>query len=262
MDPVLLLAPKIPWAFVVFILLLLPVAAIAAFLKSPKGKGLVGEWVVNLTTKLFLDKKTYHLAKNVTLPTDEGTTQIDHVIVSRYGIFVIETKNMGGAIYGTERDAQWTQAFGRNKNRFQNPLRQNYHHVKVVQDLLGIRLDQLENLVAFVGSAEPKTEMPANVFWNRRDLFNYIASRKTVRFTENEVREFARKLRSSALDANKETRRAHVQHLREKAIQKETDLTKCPRCGSKMIERTNKKTGQTFYGCSRYPKCRGTRQVK
>lgn len=72
----------------------------------------------------------------------------------------------------------------RHKSQFQNPLRQNYHHVKVVQDLLGIRLDQLENLVAFVGSAEPKTEMPPNVFWNRGDLFNYVALRKAVRFSD------------------------------------------------------------------------------
>ncbi len=161
-----------------------------------------------------------------------------------------------------KNQARWTQVMRRHKSQFQNPLRQNYQHLKVVQDLLGIRPDQLENLAAFVGSAEPKTEMPDNVFWSRRDLSNYVASRTTVQFTENEVHDFARKLRCSALEANKETRRAHVQHVREKAIQKETDLTKCPRCGSKMIERANRKTGQSFYGCSRYPKCRGTRQVK
>lgn len=169
---------------------------------------------------------------------------------------------MSGWIFGGQNQTRWTQVIRRHKSQFQNPLRQNYHHLKVVQNLLGIRPGQLENLVAFVGSAKPKTEMPPNVFWNRRALSNYIASRKTVPFTENEVRNFARKLRSSALDANKETRRTHVQHVREKVIQKKIDLTKCPRCGSKMIERTNRKTGQIFYACSRYPKCRGARQVQ
>jgi len=244
------------------ILLALVIAFLYFYFNSPTVIGSEGERRVNSTLRQKLDERDYILLEDLTLPTSHGTTQVDHIVLSRFGIFVIETKNMSGWIFGGETQARWTQVMRRHKSQFQNPLRQNYHHVKVVQDLLGIRLDQLENLVAFVGSAEPKTDMPPNVFWNRRDLFNYIASRKTVQFTDNEVRDFAHKLRSSALEATKETRRAHVQHVRENATRKKTDLTKCPRCGSKMIERTNRKTGQTFFGCSRYPNCRGTRQVK
>ena len=210
----------------------------------------------------MLDEQDYILLEDLTLPTGSGTTQVDHIVLSRFGVFVIETKNMSGWIFGGETQARWTQVMRRHKKQFQNPLRQNYLHVKVVHDLLGLKLEQLENLVAFVGSAKPKTEMPANVFWSRWDLLNYISSQKTARFTKDEMLDFARKLRSSALEANKNTRRAHIQHVREKAIKKEADLSVCPQCASKMIERTNRKTGKTFYGCSRYPKCRGTRQVK
>ncbi|MGH1457884.1 MAG: NERD domain-containing protein [Paracoccaceae bacterium] len=245
-----------------FVLLAIGAAFLYFYLNSPTVIGAAGERRVNATLSRQLNEQEYTLLEDLTLPTSHGTTQVDHIVLSRFGVFVVETKNMSGWIFGGKTQARWTQVMRRHKSQFQNPLRQNYHHVKVVQDLLGIRLEQLENLVVFVGSAQPKTEMPANVFWNRRDLLNHIASQKTVRFTESEVRDFTRKLRSSALDANKETRRAHVQHVREKTIQKKTDLTKCPRCGAKMIERTNRKTGQTFYGCSGYPKCRGTRQVK
>jgi len=244
------------------ILFALSVALLYLYLNSPTVIGAQGERRVSSTLGRKLDDQDYILLDDLTLPTSQGTTQVDHIVLSRFGVFVVETKNMSGWIFGGKSQARWTQVMRRHKSQFQNPLRQNYHHVKVVQELLGIRLDQMENLVAFVGSAEPKTEMPPNVFWNRRDLSNFIASRKTVRFTDSEVRDFAHKLRSSALEATKETRRAHVHHIREKATRKETDLTKCPRCGSKMIERTNHKTGQTFFGCSRYPKCRGTRQVK
>lgn len=246
----------------VLVLLAVGAAVLYFYLNSPTVIGAEGERRVNASLSRTLDEQNYILLEDLTLPTNHGTTQVDHIVLSRFGVFVIETKNMSGWIFGSETQARWTQVMRRHKSQFQNPLRQNYHHVKVVQDLLGIRLDQLENLVAFVGSAVPKTAMPANVFWDRRELSNYIASRTDVRFTENEVRDFARILRSSALDSNKETRRAHVQHIREKTNQKETDLTKCPRCRSKMIERANRKTGQTFYGCSRYPKCRGARQVK
>jgi predicted RNA-binding Zn-ribbon protein involved in translation (DUF1610 family) len=247
---------------ILWILFALGVAVLYFYLKSPSVIGAAGERRVNATLSRKLDERDYTLIEDLTLPTLEGTTQIDHIVLSRFGVFVIETKNMSGWIFGGESQALWTQVMRRHKSQFQNPLRQNYLHVRVVQDLLGIRLDQLENLVVFVGSAEPKTEMPWNVFWSRGDLYNYVASQRTVRFTDAEVREFAHKLRNSTLQASKEQRRAHIQHVKEKVSQKETDLTVCPRCGEKMIERTSRKTGQTFFGCSRYPKCQGTRKVK
>lgn len=244
------------------ILFALGVAFLYFYLNSPSVIGAEGERRVNSTLSRKLDDRDYTILEDLTLPTSHGTTQVDHIILSRFGVFVVETKNMSGWIFGSKSQARWTQVMRSHKSQFQNPLRQNYHHVKVIQDLLGIRLDQLENLVVFVGSAEPKTEMPANVFWNRRDLFNYIASQRTTLFTDIEVRDFAHKLRCSALEATKETRSAHVRHVREKIIRKGNDLKKCPRCEAKMIKRTNRKTGQAFFGCSRYPKCRGTHQVK
>ncbi len=69
----------------------------------------MGEFIVNLATKISLDKTVYTLFKNVTLPTDDGTTQIDHIIVSKYGIFVVETKNMQGWIFGSAQQKSWTQ---------------------------------------------------------------------------------------------------------------------------------------------------------
>jgi restriction system protein len=33
----------------------------------------------------------------------------------------------------------------------------------------------------------------------------------------------------------------------------------CPRCGKAMVERSNKRTGEMFWGCAAYPACRGTR---
>ena len=75
----------------------------------PKLKGRLGEASINFWAKRLLDQTVYHLIPDVTLPTPNGTTQIDHVIVSRYGIFVIETKTYKGWIYGGERDAKWTQ---------------------------------------------------------------------------------------------------------------------------------------------------------
>jgi restriction system protein len=244
---------------ILLLLLVLGLAFLYVYLGSPTVIGAAGERRVNAALKSYLNQQDYILLDDLTLPTSSGTTQIDHVVVSRYGIFVIETKNMSGWIFGSETQPRWTQTMRRHKSQFQNPLRQNYYHLKVIQNLLGIRLDQLENLVAFVGSAQPKTEMPPNVFWSRSRLVRYIAAQQTIRFTDDQVREFAAKLRDNALENNRETRRVHVHNVRAKVNEKVANKTNCPRCGSKMIERTNRKTGQNFYGCTRYPKCQGTR---
>ncbi len=91
----------------------------------------MGEAFVNSAIKRKLDKTKYHLIKDVTLPTVDGTTQVDHIIVSKFCIFVIETKNMKGWIFGGERQKTWTQSIYKNKNKFQNPLHQNYKHIKL-----------------------------------------------------------------------------------------------------------------------------------
>jgi restriction system protein len=80
---------------------LIPIAILAGILKSSWFKGVVGEFIVNLSAKFLLDKEKYHLIKNVTLPTEGGSTQIDHIIVSEFGVFVVETKNMKGWIFGS-----------------------------------------------------------------------------------------------------------------------------------------------------------------
>src|ERR1035437_6229801 len=84
-------------------------------------KGGVGEIMGSFAHKVMLDKSIYREINNVTIPTANGTTQIDHVIVSRYGIFVVETKNMDGWIFGDEKNPQWTQSLFGKKFKFQKP---------------------------------------------------------------------------------------------------------------------------------------------
>ena len=87
-------------------------------------KGFLGESVINVAMWLKLEKDIYHRLNGITLPrANGGSTQIDHIIVSVYGIFVIETKNYKGWIYGSETQRQWTQSFPNgSKFKFQNPL--------------------------------------------------------------------------------------------------------------------------------------------
>jgi restriction system protein len=108
----------------------------------------------------------YHLLNNVTIPFRHGTTQIDHILVSTKGIFVIETKNYSGWIFADEKSKQWTQVLYRVKSRFQNPIHQNYLHVKAIQQLFDfLPKEQIHSVVVFTGSGQFKTSIPKGVYY-------------------------------------------------------------------------------------------------
>ncbi|NCC06421.1 MAG: NERD domain-containing protein, partial [Proteobacteria bacterium] len=167
------------------------------------------------TVSTQLDKDDYRQFHDVTLPTADGTTQIDHIIVSKFGIFVIETKNMGGWIFGNPNHPKWTQTFGKSKKSFQNPLRQNYKHIKELESLLQIAEDKFFSVVVFTGDAEFKTDMPDNVI-HRGRLARHILAKNTPLMTESEVQRILLKINGTMLERSQETSRLHILNLNRK----------------------------------------------
>jgi len=210
----------------------------------------------------------YHIVNDVMLPTKDGTTtQVDHVVVSRFGIFVIETKDYSGWIFGDEKQPQWTQClhagYGRTeKHKFQNPIRQNWRHICVMSDLLGVPKDRFKSVVAFCGNADFKTAMPEGVMYSRA-LAGYIASFRDPVVSTKNVPEIVSALREWESTLSEKRKQDHVANLktrhdpsaRAEAVQQ--GELKCPRCGSKMVLRHRRSDGGVFYGCSKYPACRG-----
>lgn len=148
-------------------------------------KGWLGEKLTALGIWMHLDKETYRRFHNVIVPARNGTTQIDHVIVSPYGIFVVETKNYQGWIFGSANQAQWTQSIYGKKHRFQNPLRQNYRHIKCLSDYLDLPEDRFHSVVFFIGDCKLKTENRtlARITPKRREeqrLYDAVALREAV----------------------------------------------------------------------------------
>ena len=223
-------------------------------------KGFSGELQSTLAQKVFLDSVAYVDINNITLPTANGTTQIDHVIVSRFGIFVVETKNMSGWIFGDEKSAQWTQSLpGGRKFKFQNPLHQNYQHVKVLQEFLGLESEKLFSVVMFWGEAEFKTPMPANVMTH--GYVPYIKSKLDVLFTGDEMDEIILAIRAGMLPKSWATRREHVAGLKDRFA----STAVCAKCGAPLVLRTSKSganAGTQFYGCTKYPGCRYVKKIE
>lgn len=214
------------------------------------------------THQVFLDKNEYHLIKNVTLPTDDGTTQIDHIIVSKYGIFVVETKNMKGWIFGSANQNQWTQKIFKHTSKFQNPLHQNYKHVKTLEAYLKANNDCIFSVIIFTGDSTFKTEMPDNVRFVRGGI-EYIKSKRNIAFSEGEVADVIEQIESGRLERSFKTNRQHVKHVKE-IVKEKSDTKSCSRCHSKMVLRKatkGKNAGNEFWGCSAFPKCRNVVEI-
>jgi hypothetical protein len=203
--------------------LLLPLVVIVAVAvslarglgKIPTLKGKLGEWQVKSVLRRSLPPDEYTLLHNVTIPSREGTTQIDHVVVSRFGIFVIETKNLSGWIFGSDRDSHWTQTFRRSKPRFQNPLRQNYAHVRALESLLGLPASVFHSVVVFTGTAEFKTPMPPNVT-RLGGLSRFIRGMDVPVLRPDELPPLVERIETGRLAPGRATDEDHVASLKER----------------------------------------------
>jgi hypothetical protein len=202
--------------------------------------GWLGEKTTTFGLWLKLDENTYRRIDNVIIPARDGTTQIDHVLVSIYGIFVIETKNMKGWIFGSENQATWTQSIFGKKHQFQNPLRQNYRHTKCLAEYLGISHDLIHSVVFFIGECEFKTNMPKNVL--NKGLSSYIKGFSRVCFQPHQVGEIVNRLKNVKENGGC-SRSDHLDSLRERhsspaPLSSKPDQSKCPRCGGRLVEKT------------------------
>ncbi len=158
----------------------------------------------------------YHLLNNITLPFEDGTTQVDHVLVSKYGIFVIESKHYSGWIFANAAWPTWTQVIFYYKQKFQNPLRQNYKHIKAIQEVLDfVPSEHIHSLVAFTGDAVFKTERPVGVF-DVAGLIQRIELFTTEVLTENRFQFCVGRLECYRKIISGQTDVEHQEYLRQK----------------------------------------------
>lgn len=239
----------------------LPLLAAGAVARTPWFKGVFGEWLVRLSARFLLDPKEYRPIHHVTLKVPDGTTQIDHIFVSRFGVFVVETKNYSGWIFGNEHQPMWTQKLFKTTNKFQNPLRQNYKHVKALEALLNLPPEQIHSVIVFVGGSKFKTEMPPNVTY-AGGYISYIKSKTEIFLSPSAVEAVSTAISTRRMIPSLATNREHVKNVQ---LRLDPDAPRlCPKCGAQMVLRTTKsgdKAGNRFWGCSAFPKCRTTQNV-
>lgn len=225
------------------------------YFRSAEARGKFGENVV----RGIIDQASYgqqYMINDLRLRLPNGmSAQIDHVVIRPNGIFVIETKNYSGTIYGGQNDRQWTQvlAGGKEKHKMYNPIKQNATHLYHVNRILHGKYALLSAIVFVQGNTE---NILADQIFSQRELLTFLRSDTGQKLTEEEVQSVFTLLSQhnagQTLSASE-----HIQNIRRM----ETDLQNniCPRCKGKLVQRCSK-DGNLFLGCSNYPDCRFTKR--
>lgn len=259
-------------------------------------KGRKGEKIVSRELH-SLKRRDNTILNDVLLPTKDGhTSQIDHIVVSTRGIFVIETKSISGRIRGSEHSQYWTRHYSGGSSRFYNPILQNNAHVKVLRRLLPtVDPSAFFSLIVFTEARNieikaddiiverfclpdrhiRRTFLPSERrkrrWWrfgkeirldesvavvNLEELTNEINRRPRL-IPREELDNIVTKIEDHSLTSHSE-RRAHVRYARQTSrnISREISQGICPRCGGKLVILKGR-TGE-FAGCENYPECKFT----
>jgi hypothetical protein len=246
-------------SIVIGILLVLAILVVARYIQnSRKVKGAIGESRVAGQLQQ-LPQHEYEALNDILLKTDTGSSQIDHIVLSKYGIFVIESKNYSGWIHGKESSEIWTQSIYKSKSTFRNPIKQNWAHIYALREVL-LDFGQLifHPIVVFAGSAELKNVATKTPVIYAHQLFQTIVAQQGVpELSIEQVKSIANRIREVSIQ-DKAAKKDHFHQVQEKKVerkQKEKALI-CPRCGSNLVAREG--PYGKFYGCANYPQCRYT----
>lgn len=226
----------------------------------PTIKGKIGEKSVERALS-FLPKNEYICLNDVMFKNGSYTTQIDHIVISVYGIFVIETKNYKGWIFGNANKDYWKQTLWRKNYSLYNPIFQNNKHISFLVrkfDFLRGKEQFIFPIVVFLGVSRLQLTGGCDCVIRLRELKSYIHSFAQKVMTIDECNCLASQLENSNIK-DKNEREYHKNNVKAAIYSHKEKIRQgvCPLCGGRLILR-NGRYG-SFYGCSNYPTCKFTR---
>ena len=218
-----------------------------------------GDWTESKVAKQLakLPKDKYIVLNDLMLPTSYGTTQLDHVVLSLYGVYVIETKNYTGTLIGNEKSEQWEQNINGFMYKTANALRQNKAHIAAVRSHASVQANvPIHNIVVFANATKFDIFHEEGEVIYINDLIPTIMRLRSVEpfYTQEQVQIKANLLLEKNI-TDPELRKQHNQAANAAKYERRAKIESgiCPRCGGQLVIREGK-YGQ-FYGCSNYPKC-------
>ena len=237
----------------IVLFILFVVAYITFRILQPKIKGYIGEKSVAAILS-FLPSDKYKIINDALIKSNDRTIQIDHLVISVYGIFVIETKNYKGWITGSDDSEGGTGEGGGEEEGGYNPIRQNKAHISALSKQLGLSFNKFIPIIVFSNRADLKVNTVHNVIYTTQ-INRVIKAYSDIKFSEDDIQKLCNKISLLNIVSPK-VRKQHILEVQNTIATKQHLIQQgiCPRCGHSLILR-NGKYGD-FYGCSSYPKCK------
>lgn len=219
---------------------------------------ILGWWAEKKVARILskLNPEKYKVINNLMLKAKGNTTQIDHLVISNYGIFVIETKNYYGWIKGRDY-GDWFLTIYKYKRRISNPISQNYTHLNALQNLLRDYPDiPYYPIVVFTKRSIFNVNTKTDVIYDT-DLLTTIGKYQAEVISDGLQDKIYQYLASLNIEERK-VRKEHVGKIKEKGKDYKNRIKNniCPRCGGLLVIR-NGKYGK-FKGCRNFPECKFT----
>lgn len=204
----------------------------------------------------------YRVYNDLLIRDGSYTTQVDHIIISRYGVFVLETKNVHGKVYGGDNAEFWKQylpstgykRYGfTQEHQLRNPIWQNEGHIKTLRKLVFGNDVPLYGVIVFPSDTEIHVKASQPVL-NMYNIVPYIKQYHDFVLSAEQMGLYHRRL-LEVITTSDSDRKEHIGNVYRYKERRDEAVTsgRCPRCGGNLVLRTGK-YGK-FYGCSNYPRC-------
>lgn len=212
-----------------------------------------------------LDCEDYRVYNDLLVRNGDYTTQVDHLVISRYGVFVLETKNVHGKVYGGSNAEFWKQylpASGYKRygftqeHKLRNPIWQNNGHIKTLRKLVFGNDVPMYGIVVFPINTVINVTAEQPVM-NMHNVVPYIKRYRDVVLSSEQM-SFYRKRLIEVISTSESDRKEHLVNVYRNIERRNEAVVngRCPRCGGNLVLK-NGRYGR-FYSCSNYPKCKYT----
>ena len=236
---------------ILFIVFVLGFGILFFVLSRPSIKGKMGERHVSKKLNRLANKYGGYVIDDVIIPGEnDKTSQVDHIYVNNSGVYVIETKNYSGRIYGNDNQREWTQvlAYGKTKNKLYNPVMQNKTHIYRLQQTLDIKVNFISVVIFVKGNID---------YINSESVFTFKELKRLIKNGNHHLNDDnVERIYFTLMDYKTNPVKTNKEHIKEiKQTQKDIKNNICPRCGGNLVLRKAKDSGSLFYACENYPRC-------
>ena len=248
--------------FIIFISLIKPTSRSASSRGKQEAKiqeaGKTGERIVANILQKCCTQPGDCIINDIILfnPHTGYSSQIDHILIGQYGVFVIETKNYSGEIYGNDSLRVWKLYRSHDTVELHSPVKQNGTHIHLVRQILHNKVPVCGFVVFVQGNTK---HIQSDYVCTCRELREKVTSSQKSNAWRLSVQQKERiyKTLIEYRDKYPTSAKEHLLHINK--MQSDIAANICPRCGGKLIKRHGKHG--PFYGCTKYPKCKFTKNI-